>query len=320
MNFKRYALTLFLVPVLFFSARSYAQNISSDTTATHPVLPFEINIIEPSGTTTSVSGSSSSQKLADIIDDLDVILYSEDKISVFPDLYMQMGGRITLQRAPKINLTDGKKKTLYRSWAGTVQDLLSQKKIELGADDTVVPGLETVLVDGDSIKINRVAKTTVIDKQEIAFKIIKKDDPNLKYGKTRTEVGEKGQKELTYMVTRIDGEEVSRVLLNSAVTKQAKDEIHYTGTKVVVLSSVSGKATIGPNFCNIVSASYPKGTLVRITNLSGRASLIDTVDCTWGTASAPDGVVLDLSRSNLTKLKWNGLGKGPSVLVEEIER
>ena len=233
---------------------------------------------------------------------------------------MGLGGKITLNRAPKIIVTDGKKKIIYRSWTKNIEELFAEKKIELGADDTVSPAQSSALYDNMSIKINRVAITTVVESKNIEFRKLEKEDPNLKYGKTRVESGVNGEKKLTYLVTRVDGEEVSRVLQKSEVVSPAKDEIKYIGTKVVVLSSVSGKATIGPSFCNIVSANYSKGTLVRITNSATRASFIDTVDCTWGTASAPSGVVLDLSRANLSRLKWNGQGAGPSVVVEEIER
>ena len=113
---------------------------------------------------------------------------------------------------------------------------------------------------------------------------------------------------------------MERALLSTEIVKEPKSQINYTGTKVTVLSSVRGKATIGPSFCNIVSANYRKGTLVRITNTANGARLFGTVDCTWGTANAPAGVVLDVSKSVLSTLKWNGSGAGPNVLVEEIKQ
>lgn len=322
MKYHRYLLTLVMVPVLLFTVKTYAKSQAEENyvTTEKPIRPFLVEVLEQDGTSTLSNGESRGANLADIVSDLDIINYPEDKLSIFPELYMEMGGKITLRRAPVINLKDGKKKFIYRSWANNVGELLAEKKIQLGADDKVVPPLSSPVTDSMEVKINRVAITTIIEKKEIDFKKLEKNDPELKYGKTRLEAGIKGEKQLTYLVTRIDGEEVSRVLQESKITAQPKDEIKYTGTKVIVLSSISGKATIGPSFCNIVSANYRKGTLVRITNLASRASFIDTVDCTWGTATAPDGIVLDLSRANLSRLKWNGSGAGPQVLVEEIER
>lgn len=319
MNFKRYALTLFLVPVLFFSAKSYAQNITSDTLDEAPkaVLPFVLEDVGQDGGVIEVSGTSRFQKLVDIINDLDVTLYPEDKVSVFPDLYMQMGGKITLTRAPKINLTDGKKKALYRSWSGTVQELLAEKNIAFGADDKVSPALDSSIRDGSEIIINRVAKTTITENEDIAFKILNKDDPNLAYGKTRIQAGSKGSKELEYLVTRVDGDEVSRVLLESNIVTPAKDEIHFTGTKVTVISSVRGRATMTPVSGYIVSARYPKGTLIRIS--ANGVSMIVTVTATWGTASPPDGIIMDLAPNFLVKLKCPSSGCS-NLLEEEIQQ
>ena len=318
MRYSRYLLSLLLVPVLLFTAKSYAKTISDDNIAQVPqkVQPFVLEEKRPDGNTIEVSGTSGSRKLSEIVDDLDIILYPEDKLSVFPDLYMEMGGKITLLRAPKINVLDGKKKTLYRSWAGNVEDFLTEKNIILGADDKISPALETELKDATEIKINRVAKTTVIDKKLIDFKIINKDDPDLKYGKTRVDTGSKGEKELKYMVTRIDGEEVSRVLLDSNITKQVKDEIHYTGTKVTVISSVRGRVTMTPVSGYVVSSTYPRGTIIRIS--TNGVSIIEKVNATWGTASPPAGVIMDLAPSFLSRLKCPSHGCS-SVLVEEIE-
>ncbi|MEI8061157.1 MAG: G5 domain-containing protein [Candidatus Berkelbacteria bacterium] len=282
--------------------------------------PYQISEIKPSGGKNTISGVSSSIDPIKIIPDLKVAYYPEDKISTFPDPKLGFGSTIKIERAPVISVRDGKRSKQYRSWMITAGELFTEKGIEIGTDDKVSVSLGAQIFDGSTVSITRVAITNVVDTRPIDFAVQEKEDSNLDYGKKRVDSGIKGEKKLTYRVTREDGDEVSRVLLTTEITKQPKTQINYTGTKVTVLSSVRGTATIGPKQCSVVSANYKAGTLVRITNSANGVKVFGTVDCTWGTATAPPGIVLDLSMSVLSSLKWNGLGAGPSVLVEEIKR
>lgn len=318
---SRYLITLIAVPVLFFSAKAYSKNINESNTS-EPKRQKAYLVVDQkaSGQRIEVNGFSEGRSLQKIIDDLQLMIYPEDKISLFPDIYLEMGGVISINRAPKINLYDGKKLQVIRSWQGTIEELFREREIVLGMEDKVSLPLDSAISDNMEIKISRVAKTVIIESEEIAFKKLHKDDPDLKYGKTRLEEGSAGKRELKYLVTRIDGEEVSRTLLENKTIIEAKDEITYTGAKIVVLSSERGFATITtvPNY--IVSANYAKGTLIRITNKANGRSIIVTVNDTWGTARPPQDVVLDLSMSYMNQLGWNGSGKGPYVSVEEIEQ
>jgi hypothetical protein len=200
-----------------------------------------------------------------------------------------------------------------------VAELFKEKNIELGADDKVNPSLESQIFNESQITITRVAITNVVELKPIDLQIQEKEDPNLNYGKKRVEAGARGEKKLTYRVRREDGEEVSRTLLTTEITKQPVTQINYTGTKVTVLSSVSGRATMTPVSGYVVSPNYRRGTLIRITNKSNGMKLFATVNATWGTASPPDGVVLDLAPTFLSQLKCPSHGCS-SVLVEEIKQ
>jgi len=321
MNIPRYLITLIAVPILFFSAKAYSKNFNENET--HKPQKQKAYLVvdqKASGQVIKVNGFSNGKSLQKLTDDLQLMIYPEDKISLFPDIYLEMGGVITINRAPKINLYDGKKLQVVRSWQGTIEELFREREIILGMEDKVSLPLDSAINDNMEIKISRVAKTVIIESEEIAFKKLNKDDPDLKYGKTRLEEGSVGKRELKYLVTRIDGEEVSRTLLENKTIVEAKDQVTYTGTKIVVLSSERGFATITtvPNY--IVSAKYAKGTLIRITNKANGRSIIVTVNATWGTAKPPEDVVLDLSMSYMNQLGWNGSGKGPYVSVEEIEQ
>lgn len=318
---KNFFYSLVLVSIIVFGVLTTKNSFAeSDSLSLSRKYPYKIVEIQPSGKTSDFSGQSSSFDLKKISADLGLSIYPEDRLSVFPDPKIGIGSIINLERAPLIKLYDGKKKFELRSWAQNVDDFFAEKHIELGSDDKVSPPLNTKISDQSSVFITRVAITNVVESELIDFKILEKEDPNLDYGKKRIESGIKGERKLTYRVKREDGDEVERTLISSEIVREAKNQIIFLGTKITVLSSVRGMATVGPSFCSIVSANYKKGTLIRITNLVNGARVIDKVDCTWGAASAPTGVVLDLSKKLLSALKWNGLGAGPNVLVEEIKQ
>jgi hypothetical protein len=197
---------------------------------------------------------------------------------------------------------------------------LAQGSVELAKEDIVDPA-RSVEPGSNKILITRVEVAEIQMHETLPYQTKKIDDPNLDRGKqTVSQKGKIGTKTLTYRVRRENGVEVSRSLIKSENDPKPQDEIIKVGTRVVVLSSRRGIATATKLAGAVVSANYKRGTLIRITNLANGVSIFKTVNYTWGTAQAPDGVVLDLSWSILDELKFNGQGAGPTVLVEEIKQ
>jgi hypothetical protein len=231
-------------------------------------------------------------------------------------------GRVqVVYKAPQYTVYDGKKQYNVKSFKNSIGGILAQSGVELANEDMVDPPVDSQPVKA-SIKITRVSLTQVEKTEVIAYQTKEVQDNTLERGLKRIDTeGKAGQRKLVYQVRREDGVEVSRELIKDEIVEKPTNKIIRIGTKVIVLSSVRGYATIyNPSNCSVVSANYRKGTNVRITNLKNGASTIKNVDCTWGVANAPDGIVLDLSRSVLSELKYDGSGKGPSVLVEELKK
>jgi len=298
----------------YYSSGIYATG--NNLQAKEAELPYKLIEIKPSGEEEFFSGASASEEIEGIIKDLDVVLYDEDKISVFPDPKIGIGSRIKLERAPKIVVKDGKRTKDYRSWALTVGEFLSEKGIELGVDDKTNFRQDSRIFDNSELIITRVAITQIKEKELIDFKTIKKEDSNMEKGLSRiAQKGAKGEKELTYEVRREDGEEVERRLLNSEITKQPIEEIVYIGTKVVVYgigeasfdNTVSGMVAT----CNLVS----KGTEIKVVNLSnGRSITVTSIG--KGLTSAR---IIDLSPQAFQALGAS-LGQGiiRSVRLEKV--
>lgn len=249
-----------------------------------------------------------------------VNIFSKDKkvINFFsPGEYMPVIQ--VVYKAPEFTISDSKKKTECASFKNTITDVLANCGVELADEDMVSPSRDSQPVTQE-IKITRVNIAQLEKTQDISFSTKEIDDNTLERGKTKVEsVGKVGTRKLTYQVRREDGVEVSRTLIKDEIIEKPENRIVKIGTKVVVISSVRGYAT-ATNLGNaVVSANYKRGTVLRITNQANGVSIIKTVNYTWGTAKAPEGIVLDLSWSILSELKFNGSGKGPVVLVEELK-
>ena len=314
-------LALLFIPVFLFAGYTYAKSNNEPMSPEPDSWPFLVEEILPTGEKIVHSGSSAEVDLRTISIDLDVNPYLEDRLSSFPELGFEMGGKITLHRAPSYTVVDGKKSMLYRSWAESVGELLIEKGVALGDEDKINFSADEALTLDILIKIIRVARTKLVEKESIDFKVIEKEDPNLERGKTRIEQhGERGIREIAYEVIREDGEETSRTLISNEITKEAINTIKYYGTKITVLSSVKGYATLTNAYSNgVVSANYGRGTLLRITNLANGVRIEKRVTHTWGAASAPWGVVLDVGANIWTSLGYSEWGRGPYVLVEKIK-
>jgi len=189
-----------------------------------------VDISDPNHPVEVYYGRSDLDNLAEMAADLGIRLYPEDKIQVFPSPAMHLGSQIIIHRALPVEVTDAKKVTLYRTWQETVGDLLKEKQIELLGQDSVEPALEVKLTQNIKIKITRVAEVEISEREPIDYKTIKKEDIDLEKGQTRVaQKGIKGEREVIYLVRRVDGEEVSRTRKSSQVIKDPVNEILIIG-------------------------------------------------------------------------------------------
>ncbi len=228
-------LALLFIPVFLFAGYSYAKS-NNDLLSPEPdSWPFLVEEVLPTGEVIVHSGSSTEIDLRTISVDLDVNPFPEDRLTSFPELGFEMGGKITLHRASSYTVVDGKKSTLYRSWTTTVGELLLEKNVALGDEDKINFSEDENLTLGMSIKIIRVARTNVHEYEDIDFDVVEKDDPNLDQGKTRVErAGERGEKKFTYEVIREDGEQISKTLVSTEIVSEPVDKILIVGIKPVI--------------------------------------------------------------------------------------
>ncbi len=118
--------------------------------------------------------------------------------------------------------------------AATVGDLLTALGITMGPLDRVSPAADAAVTEGLAVAVQRVTQKTTTQKQSVAFKTVKNDDPNLAKGQTQTDTkGVAGESTVTYTETYVDGVLESRAATKTDVTKPAVDKVVRVGTKVV---------------------------------------------------------------------------------------
>lgn len=256
--------------------------------------------------------------LTEMLQALQVTVNQEDIVTAFPDPSYGSGSVIKIYRAQTVKLRDGKKELNYRTWQPTIQDLLNEVNVELGDQDIINPFLETNIQTAErtkpvSITITRVQETDVLVKEVIEFETIEKKDSELEKGTTKVEqAGVNGVREKTYHVRREDGEEVSRQLTKTEVTKKPVTKIVRIGTKIKVYGT--GTATWYTKSLNHVAAhnTIPRGTKVRVVNTSNGKSTVVTV-----VGGGLAGAEIDLSYDAFSEIGSPSAGRLP-VRVEKV--
>lgn len=132
----------------------------------------------------------------------------------------------------KYKITADKASKEYEEAVYSVQDALMKAGIKLSKEDRVTPGLETKVKNGVEIVVQRVEVKEETRKEEIPFETEQKETDTLFEGITEVaSAGIKGEKEILYSVTFVDGAEEKKEVLKESVLKPAEKEVILVGTK-----------------------------------------------------------------------------------------
>lgn len=295
--------------------------VKADTSTESPIpdnhYPYIIREVSASAshfvTEQPVTSSYTDPKL--VLLENNIPLYLADKLGENPDASYEIGGIITIERAPLIHIIDGKRSKDVHSWTTTVNDLLLEQKVmEIGQQDKVDPVLVSPVVDGMTITIIRVQETDVIEKETIPFNMIDKNDDTMYRGETKVQTaGHTGVKQYTYHVHREDGDEKWRKLTKTEITTTKEDRIILHGTKLRIKQTISGRATWYSSRYAAASHLWPRGTHIRVTNPANGKSLETTID----DYMESDQSVVDLNLS-LFKQLADPYGDMPKLNVDWV--
>jgi len=145
-----------------------------------------------------------------------------------------MGMQLTITRATPFTLMLYGKRVSAYTQAATVAEMLKDKGITLGKDDTISAPVGSPVVQGMRVEIWRNGAQTVTEEQSIPFatqKILDMDHP-IGYHQVKTK-GKSGVRLVTYEVVMKDGKEIGRKQIQNVVNGQPKTQVELIGNKPV---------------------------------------------------------------------------------------
>jgi uncharacterized protein YabE (DUF348 family) len=257
--------------------------------------------------------------VGDFVEQAGLRLEKEDKIYPTKDVRIAGGMRIIVERAMPIKIEVDGRTIEKRIFADKVQAALRESGVVLNPSDKVEPELSENIFADMEITVTRIDHKEVTEIEEIDFEVVEKKDKNLKWRTKKVkQKGEKGKKEVKYLVTYKNGKEVKRKKINSKVVEKPVEEIVVTGTKIKIGRTQKGRASWYAYTGKMAAASitFPKGTWLRVTAVNSGKQIFVVVN-DYG----PDGgtgKVLDLDKVAFKKLAPLGAGV-IEVKIEEIK-
>lgn len=171
-------------------------------------------------------------------------LNAEDEIDVLPveesaSLAIEPAQKIEIRRSIEVQLNIYGNLETTRTTSKTVGELIQEKGIKLGLEETVQPtNLETPLSDVELVSINRPGVRTISESRAIPYAIDYVEDDTKEVGQTETEIeGVDGVEAVIFEVILGDNEEVvERKELQTVIVRKPITARVKRGTKPVSLA------------------------------------------------------------------------------------
>jgi resuscitation-promoting factor RpfB len=199
---------------------------------------------------------------------LEGLLDREARIEPSPDAQVADGDVVVVTLPLTVTITaDGDEREVL-TYAATVAAVLQDAEIDVGEHDLVDPALDEALEEAATIVVRRVEVVEEVVEVEIDHGEQRRETRELTEGETRVETeGEPGLRERTYMVTRVDGEESERELIDEEVLREPTDRVLLVGTAPAPVREAQGL---------LAGLGYPIGTVDGVDGAQTRQAL-----CAW---------------------------------------
>lgn len=308
MNDKMSKLASFIIGIILFLCVNFnafafwgkeKEEINFDQGAKSIILNDDGLVFEVKTGTATVADFLTEQKLD--VKDEDVIFPNKESKVFF-------NSSVTLNRAKKVTIFDGKdKKTAYVLGRKT-EDALSENNIKLGDDDITSPALNSPVKGGSEINIIRVEIKEEKVLKDIDFKKTSEEDDKLSWRINKIkQKGIKGKEEITYKIVSHNGKEISRKILGRSVIQEPTPEISVQGTYVKLGKASTGAATWYAFRGGLFAANpwLPIGSFVKVTNTDNGKSVMVKIN---DRGPFGKGRILDLDKVAFQKIGDLGAG------------
>ncbi len=164
-----------------------------------------------------------------------------DRLSI-PSGDLRHGDRIVIDHTHPVLVLEGERSVTVHTVGDTVEAVLNDLGVQLGALDRTEPPLHAAIHANDAVRIVRVNEVTEYVEKEIPYAVVTKKDSSLAQGKEKVvQPGKEGVLIETIVKTYEDGVLASSKVVDTELGEASVDEIVAIGTlkPVTVLSASS---------------------------------------------------------------------------------
>ncbi len=178
-------------------------------------------------------------------------LYPEDELVTQPVTEFlkdrTLGTKVLVDRAVPVTMNLYGSPVTIRTQAETVGELLKERKVKLGKDDTVAPAANTRLAADTQVFLLRQGTKIDTVTEEIPMPVEVIQDPSLAVGtKAIRQQGSPGQKVTTYQLKLENDKEVGRTAIQTVVSKNPVTQVEVRGTSLSGIKGNMALAGIAP--------------------------------------------------------------------------
>ena len=203
----------------------------------------QVNIVTDTATKTVelVGGT-----VEDALKEAGITVAEDESLNVEKDAKLStLDGDIVIAKMLTVKLTADGKTEEFSTPVVTVKEFLAAQGVEYTETDRLSPTENEKLTQGLEIVLQRVEEKTETVKENIPFDTEKETDASLDKGTTKTKrEGVNGEKEVTYKITLVDGEEESREVTDEKVLKEAVNAVVLVGGKEEAETGANGKVIV----------------------------------------------------------------------------
>jgi uncharacterized protein YabE (DUF348 family) len=169
-----------------------------------------------------------------IVKQAGVKIYPEDRLELLPTenflAESSIGERVVIDRAFPVSLNIYGTLANVRTHAKTVGDLLRERGVKLGENDSVQPSLDTRISAGSQIFLISKGTQLVTAEEAVAMPVEEVEDASLTFGvSVIRQQGAPGKKLVTYQIDLQNGEEIGRKLIQEVVVQEPVKQVVARG-------------------------------------------------------------------------------------------
>lgn len=175
-----------------------------------------------------------------------VTLFLGDRVQPALGSRVRDGLRVVIQRSKPVLITADRRTVQTRTRGKTVGDALVELGVVVAGNDRVTPALSTPVRDNTLIKVVRVLEMMQIEREPIPFAATLVPDEQMEIDNQRlVQQGREGEHRKRFKVTQVDGQEISRLLIDDWVAAEPITRVVAYGTKLTprILDTPDGPIT-----------------------------------------------------------------------------